>query len=644
MQYDDLNRPPSDPDDDLRGGYSAEESAQISAERTPGDQHAESFTPDPEKKKRKMALRAGAITSLVVLLMLAVTGRLEALVESFRSAVSPVEEIAVAEPTEAAAPAILKFTALDSHPDNMFSPYTAGEIIGDVANEPRLQLIGPFRELLDTYEQRQGIDDNFTVRVLDKRSNETLEIYVIDDLKTRYQETGNANWDQIDGQRRVETRRLVAKWTAQGVPKPDISVKWGRANQVLEARERDAPYIAYEIQLTRFLGLSLLATEIGTVETFNNDKLVSSVDARSRYQMMPYILNQRGIERYTLSTGAGGNVTVNEEWHPLLTMLPSFLTVRGYTNAAGHEIPGISSYHTGLGNMFNLYRLFLNNGQKYLGPNTTVVDAYMWAVTEGYPTVSRQTSFKTYSRGYIPSNYGALRATDDLEIDPERTFRGDRVQLASGQTLFLSQLVAGLNDKSTIAWPAASSDSLTSYQRLREMNPHILLPSGDGVDGVPITGDVKLTAQSAGNPVRFFLPLGAVAALEAGRATPLFDASATFRYDENTYSMDERDVTEWDVAYDEMIEVGAQFGFTYANRTRLGQLKEQFDRLYDENPTFYRMVQRDAIRTHYGMWRSNVWEKLADANEAVRGRVTMPAAPLSPLPRATAPAAPTTSD
>ncbi len=645
MQYDDLNRPPSDPEDDAtRGGYSAEESAQISAERTPGNQQAESFTPDPEKKKRKLAFRAAALTSLAVLLMLAFTGRLEALVESVRNAVTPVVEVAEVEPAAPAAPVALKFTTLDSHPDRMFAPYTSGEIPGDPQTEPRLQLIGPFRELLDTYEQRQGIDDNFTVRVLDKRSNETLEVFVLDNLKERYQETGTANWDQIDGQRRVETRRLVAKWTARGIPKPDISVKWGRANQVLEAREREAPYIAYEIQLSRFLGLSLLSTEIGTVETFNQDRLVSSVDARSRYQMMPYILNQRGIERYTLPTGAGGNVTVNEEWHPLLTMLPSFLTVRGYTNAAGHEIPGVSSYHTGLGNMFNLYRLFLSEGQKYLGPNTTVVDAYMWAVTEGYPIVSSRTSFKTYSRGYIPSNYGALRATDDLEIDRSKTFRGDRVQLASGQQVFLSQLVANREAANDIEWPTASSDSLTTYQRFREINSHMSLPSGDGVDGVPITGDVKLTAESGGKPVRFFLPLGAIAALEAGRTTPLFDSSATFRYDENTYSTEDREITEWDVAYDEMIEAAAQFGFTYENRTRLGQMKEQFDRLYEQNPTFYRMVQRDAIRTHYGMWRSNVWEKLADANEAVRGRVQMPTAPLSPLPRTTTPAPTTLSD
>ncbi len=616
MQYDDLNRPPSDPDDELRGGYSAEEAAQISAERTPGDQQAESFTPDPQKKKRKLAFRAIGITALAVLLMLAVTGRLEALVDSVRDAVSPpAEELASAEPAAAEAPVALTFVSLDSHPDKMFAPYTAGDI--PAGDEARLQLIQPFRDLLDTYEQRQGIDDNFTVRVLDKRSNETLEVFVIENLKTRYEETKEANWDQIDRQRRVETRRLVAKWAAQGVPKPDISVKWGRANQVLEARERDAPYIAYEIQLTRFLGLSLLTTEIGTVETFNQDRLVSSVDARSRYQMMPYILNQRGIERYQLQTGAGGNVTVNEEWHPLLTMLPSFLTVRGYTNAAGHEIPGVSSYHTGLGNMFNLYRLFLNNGQKYLGPNTTVVDAYMWAVTEGFPTVSGKTSFKTHSRGYIPSNYGALRATDGLEIDRSKTFRGDRVQLAGGQSLFLSQLVADLDSKGGIEWPTASEDSLTTYQRLREMNPHMSLPSGEGVNGVPITGDVKLVAQSGGDPVRFFLPLGAVEALETGRATPLFDASATFRYDENTYSMDDRDVTEWDRAYDEMIEAGAQFGFTYENRTRLGQMKEQFDRLYEQNPSFYRMVQRDAIRTHYGMWRC---KRVGEARRRQRGR------------------------
>lgn len=641
MAYDDPNLP--DPDATPRSsGYSPDEAARISAERTPGHPEGEDHTPTREQRKRGLVLRAAAITSLAVVLMLAVTGRLEALIDTVAGTFQPaVEEPLAPAATEEAEPIALTFTNLSTHPDRLFAPYTAGAIPTATESEPRLQLIKPFRDLLDTYEQRQGIDDNFTVRVIDKRSNETLERYVLESDKARYAETGQAHWGEIDRKRRVETNRLVRKWTAEGIPKPSISVKWGRANQVLEARERDAPYIAYEIQLSRFLGLSLLTTEIGTVETFNQDRLVSSVDARSRYQMMPYILNQRGIERYSLRTGGGQTITVNEEWHPLLTMLPSFLTVRGYTNAAGHEIPGVSSYHTGLGNMFTLYRLFLNNGQEYLGPGTTVVDAYMWAVTEGYPVVSSKTSFKTYSRGYIPSNYGALRATDDLEIDRSKTFRGDRVQLASGQELFLSQLLATLDAAGDrVAWPSASADSLTPYQRFREINPHMALPVGEDVAGVPITGDVRLTATADGEPVRFFLPLGAVDVLEAASEGRLFDPEATFRYDENTYSMDDREVTEWDLAYDELIEAAAQFGFTFENRRRLGQLREQFARLYEENPTFYRMVQLDAIRTHHGMWRTNVWEKLARANEAVRGEVRMPTAPLSPLP--SAPATPAT--
>jgi hypothetical protein len=635
MAYDDLNHPPSDPEGAPRaGGFTPDEAARISAERTPGHPEGEDHTPTPEQRKRRMVLRAIGVTSLAVVLMLAVTGRLEALIDTVTGTFQPVAEEPVAPAaTEEAEPVALTFTSLSTHPDRLFTPYVAGDV--PAATEPRNRLIQPFRDLLDTYEQRQGIDDNFTVRVIDTRTNETVERYVLEADKARYAEEGEAHWGEIDRKRRVETNRLVKKWAAQGIPRDDISVKWGRANQVLEARERDAPYIAYEIQLTRFLGLSLLATEIGTVETFNQDRLVSAVDARSRYQMMPYILNERGIERYNLQTGAGQTITVNEEWHPLLTMLPSFLTVRGYANAAGHEIPGVSSYHTGLGNMFTLYRLFLNNGQEYLSPNTTVVDAFMWAVTDGFPIVSSRTSFKTHSRGYVPSNFGALRATDDLEIDRSRTFRGDRVQLAAGQELFLSQLLSTLGAAGDqIEWPSAKEDSLSLYDRFRAINYHMSLPSGEGVDGVPITGDVKLTATSGGDPVRFFLPLGAVEALEAGRAQPLFNSAATFRYDENTYSLDDREVTEWDRAYDELIEASAQFGFTYENRRRLIALKAQFERLYDENPTFYRMVQLDAISTHAGMWRTGVWEKLADANEAVRGQVRMPTAPLSPLPTA----------
>src|SRR5690606_18549735 len=134
-----------------------------------------------------------------------------------------------------------------------------------------------------------------------------------------------------------ETRRLVEKYAKKGIPKADITVKWGRKNQVLEARRNEAAFIEYEVRLARYLGLSLLATEIGTVETFNRDRLVSTVGARSRYQMMPYLLRQRGIHHYELANAAGKKVSVFEEWHPLLTMEPAMLTLRGYSNAVGHE-------------------------------------------------------------------------------------------------------------------------------------------------------------------------------------------------------------------------------------------------------------------------------------------------------------------
>ncbi len=103
-----------------------------------------------------------------------------------------------------------------------------------------------------------------------------------------------------------------------GSPSENIVIRWGYANQTLEARERDSRYLTYEVNLARRLGLSVLATEIGTVETFNQDQLVSSVGARSRYQMMPDILRMFDVEQYSLPVASGGTVQVSEEQHPLL--------------------------------------------------------------------------------------------------------------------------------------------------------------------------------------------------------------------------------------------------------------------------------------------------------------------------------------
>lgn len=85
---------------------------------------------------------------------------------------------------------------------------------------------------------------------------------------------------------------------------------------------------------------------------------------------MPYLLRQHDIHHYTLRTAAGNRIRVLEEWHPLLTMEPAFLVMRSYANAVGHEVPGLSAYHTGPANLFRIYRQFLTEGLAYLKPGT----------------------------------------------------------------------------------------------------------------------------------------------------------------------------------------------------------------------------------------------------------------------------------
>src|SRR5690606_13580260 len=162
----------------------------------------------------------------------------------------------------------------------------------------------------------------------------------------------------------------------RGQPRGTVSARWGRANQVREARDAEAAYIVYEVGLARLLGLSLLSTEIGTVETFNEDTRVSSAGARGRDQMMPAVLRPHNINRYDLTTAAGNTISVAEEWHPLLTMEPAFATLRGYANAVGHEIPGLSAYHAGPGNIFRIYRLFMESPSRFVR-GATVADAYI---------------------------------------------------------------------------------------------------------------------------------------------------------------------------------------------------------------------------------------------------------------------------
>lgn len=568
--------------------------------------------------------------------LMAFTGRLDSLaqgfMERFRSDLAEVEAPLVMEAPEEEPRRAFTFQDLTLHPDAVFQPYTAGSVLTSSRSEAKADRIQKFRELLDLHAKSRGQDSNFSIRVVDSRTGELLELYTLEGEKAKYEQAGEPmdyNWGEVDDERRQATRRLVDKYKERGIPSKDITVKWGRAQQVQHARQREIPYIEYEVALARYFGLSLLVTEIGTVETFNRDELVSPVNARSRYQMMPYVLRQENIHRYSLSTPAGNKVHIQEELHPLITMEPAFLLLRGYINAVGHEIPGMSAYHTGPGNIFKLYRAFLTHESENFSPNTSVMDAYMWAVTDGYETVSKNSSFGSYSRGYVASAYGSLKGTDGLPIDTSQTLRTDRVALKDGESIHLSELLRALGEQGhELDWGPEAEGSL--YERFRYMNPHFNLPEAEG-EGVPVEGNVRITSRVEGNPVRFFLPLGARDLLRE-KGHDLFDPEALFTFDQNTYpNPDRRTKTIWDRQYDNLVQNISRFGFTPQNRRHLFALQERFEYMAEENPTHYRKAQLKIINTHARIWGANVFDKLATVTQSVMGERRTTPRPPDPL-------------
>ncbi|MFB6248554.1 MAG: hypothetical protein ABEL97_08300 [Salinibacter sp.] len=514
---------------------------------------------------------------------------------------------------------------LPSHPADKLSPYMNPAADPSLVADP--EVLRDFHDLLDQFAQRQAVDDNFTVRVLDRRTDSLLELHEFEKLRRRYRRGEPVEWRAVDQRRRAATRRLVDKYEARGVPVEDIIVRWGRANQVKRAQKRDQPYQAYEIQLAHYLNLSLLPTQMGTVETFNQDDLVSPAGARSRYQMMPWILRRRGINEYVLPTAADATVEVEEAHHPLLTMEPAFLLLKGYINAVGHEIPGLSAYHTGPGNIYKLYRYYLSESSLYT-PDATVTDAYIWAATEGFETVREGTSFGPFSRGYIPSAYGALTARDRQPLDLSRSIRTLRVQLRPGTEVSLNTLLTVLDTTSRAFDWGPAADEPTPYERFRALNWHFDLPAApDSIAGTPADGNVRLVSTIDGKAVRFFLPLGAPAALRAA-GLDVVSPELSFRFDGSTYtppSPEQR--TKWDRRYDALVEDIEHFGFTPKNRKRLLDLYEKFKALAEKAPTPYRRRQLDIIRTHRRIWLSNPWEELSDLTMQITGRNDLPAQP-----------------
>lgn len=512
---------------------------------------------------------------------------------------------------------------LPSHPADMLSPYM--NPAADPSSVANPEVLREFHALLDQFAQRQAVDDNFTVRVIDRRTDSLLELYEFEELRRQYRRGEPVEWRVVDDRRRAATRRLVDKYEERGVPIEDIIVRWGRSNQIELAQRRDQPYQAYEIQLAHYLDLSLLPTQMGTVETFNQDDLVSSVGARSRYQMMPWILRRRGINEYTLPTAADATVEVEESHHPLLTMEPAFLLLKGYINAVGHEIPGLSAYHTGPGNIYKLYRYYLSESP-YYNSSSTVTDAYIWAATEGFETVREGTSFGPFSRGYIPSAYGALTAHDRQPLDLSTSIRTLRAQLRPGIEVPLHTVLTVLDTTSRAFDWGPAADEPTTYERFRALNRHFDLPAppDSAAAGVPEGGNVRLVSTVDGKAVRFFLPPGAPAALRAA-GLDVIAPELSFRFDGSTYtppSPDQR--TRWDRRYDALVDDIKHFGFTPENRKRLLDLHETFKALAEETPTRYRKRQLDIIQTHRRIWLSNPWEELSDLTMQMTGQTDLP--------------------
>ncbi len=518
--------------------------------------------------------------------------------------------------------ATFTFRQHERHPDRLFRPYFAGPVPdGDAfLSGP---LVQPFRTFLDLMTRRQAEDDNFTVRVLDTAGERTVEVVHLDAMRRAYQQTGSAEWDAVDRERRRVTDATLRAYEQRGTPRGSLAVRWGRADQVREARERDAPFVMHEIALAERLGMSLLVTEIGSVETFNNDKAVSTVGARSRYQMMPDLIRRSGLRRYTLPTTGGRRVTVAVEWHPLLTMEPAFRLARAYANSTGGEITGVSAYHTGPGNLFSLYRAFLAHGANYATSGAAVLDAYMWGVTEGYPTVSATTSFKTYSRGYVASAYGTLRANEDAPVDPARTMEVEEVTVRSGQRITLADLLRVLGPADLVWGTSPEMPRGTAYEGFRRINRHVELPVAASVS--PST-DLVFTAASGDATVRFFLPLGATDAL---RRAGIGSVVLARRLDAAAFARDASQETLYDRQYEALVRSTAHLsGFTRENRAQLSWIVERFDALAEQTPTPYRRAQREIARVHRSVWQTDAFDALADAVALARG--STPFAPLPP--------------
>ena len=576
--------------------------------------------PSPEGERGRGRVRSSLRLAGMTLGFLGIVGLVGTLIARGDVAAQKAPDTPAPAAIPASAPvaqtAPYSFRQLDVHPDHRYGEFFGGAFMTDASAETggEFDMMADFRFRLEMFRKAYGVDDNFTIRAYDARNGRQMDVVTLTGLRNQYRSTGRINWDTVNRERRTATAELRQKLEDEGMERKDIIIRWGYADNSLEARERDDPFIAYEVQLARRLGLSLLATEIGTVETFNQDHLVSSAGARSRYQMMPDILRMFNVERYTLPVAAGGTVSVAEELHPLLSVEPALMLVRAYSNAVGHELPGVSAYHTGVANIHKLYREYLKAHPLAVRGEQHVSDAYMWGVTDGFERVDEVSTFGPHSRIYVLKAYGALRATENQLIDPSETARVERVQIKAGERVTLERLLEALTAvESRLNWSYADAES--PYGRFRQLNPHIKLPMAPGMNGVPTRGNVVLTASAGGDPVRFFLPYGAADALQRvgldvlGEVTP---------FDEDTFVLDEDEVTPTDREYARLVEDIGEFGFTRGNKARLERLYSQMRALASQNPeSRYRQTQAKIIGIHRMFWRTNAFDELVQTREAL---------------------------
>ena len=196
-----------------------------------------------------------AVVATVLLLTMLViagfvyTGQAQSIVQHILESQedAPEPDAPVPAPREST---LFALTDLDNHPDFIHGEYTAAPLISLDDHLVHNQHLSDFRDLLGIYVSRQSMDDNFTVRVIDRRTSGLLERYTMENLSADYAATGVADWEAIDAMRGTWSSKLIGKYRRRGVPMEDIMIKWGRLDQVKEARVREEPFISYEIRLS----------------------------------------------------------------------------------------------------------------------------------------------------------------------------------------------------------------------------------------------------------------------------------------------------------------------------------------------------------------------------------------------------------